>query len=115
MICDENQSGAEIIHTVKKFISEHLSDDLSLDSAASAVNLNPKYLSKLFIDETGSSFIDYITMLRMEEAKKLLIHSELAVNEIVEKIGYISTSYFIRKFKETYGETPSNYRRYNKI
>ncbi len=101
----------ETIEKVKKYIQEHLDEVLSLDCVADLVYLNSGYLSKVFKDETGINFTDYITKERMNKARELLITTDLNVEEISRKVGYNTSAYFIQKFKSIYGYTPKYFKR----
>ena len=67
-------------------------------------------MSRFFKQETGCSFIQYITMIRMDCAKELLINSDMQIKDIVAQIGYIDVANFVRKFKTYEGVTPGQYR-----
>lgn len=101
----------EIIEMAKKFISEHLDKDLSLDTVAEHVSINARYLSKMFKEETGINYTSFVTDLRIESAKKLLISTSMTVQEVGYKVGFNTPAYFIRQFKAKYGYTPNDYRR----
>jgi len=101
----------ETIKRVKEYICNNLGYQLSLESAASQINLTPKYLSKIFKEITGENFQDYVTEIRMEKSKKLLLESNLTLDNISEQVGYSSSAYFIKQFKRFYGDTPYNYRK----
>jgi AraC-like DNA-binding protein len=83
---------------------------MCLDDVAMQFNLTANYVSKFFKQETGCSFIQYITMLRMDQAKELLINTNMQIKDIVAEIGYIDVANFVRKFKSYEGITPSQYR-----
>lgn len=100
----------EIIGKVKEYVIQHIDGELSLDSVAEKVYLSPRYLSKVFKEVTGTNFTDFITEQRMEKAKELLLNSDMSIEEISKKVGYNSSAYFIKKFKEFYGATPKNYK-----
>jgi AraC-like DNA-binding protein len=101
----------DAIEKVKEYIMNNLGNQLSLELAADEVNLNAKYLSKLFKDVTGTNFLDYVTDLRLEKSKTLLLTTDLSVDEISLSIGYNTPAYFIKQFKKLYGDTPNNYRK----
>lgn len=98
---------------VKKFIEENLMNDLSLDSVAAGLHLNPVYLSRIFKNITGMNFSDYVTEIKLKKAAQLLQENKLTVKEISQKLGYSSTQYFIRIFKGRYGLTPKEYQKNN--
>lgn len=108
-----NHSGMyrEEIDKIRRFVSEHYMDDLSLSAVAAYVNMNESYLSNLFSKETGTSFIEYLTNIRIEKAKEYLRESDLKVYEISEKIGYCNEHYFSKVFKKVVGITPLEYKK----
>lgn len=99
----------DCIEVVKSYISEHLSEELSLDTVASKVYLSPKYLSRIFKEETGMNYIEYVTHKRMEKALELMTTSNMTIEQISNSVGYGTAAYFIKKFKEMNGCTPKNY------
>ncbi len=84
--------------------------DLTLDQVASTVNLSPNYFSSLFNQETGMTFIEYLTDIRMEKAKDYLRCSGKKITEIGSLVGYLDSHYFSYIFKKTQNCTPSEYR-----
>lgn len=99
------------IEAARQYIAEHLAEDLSLDAVSSKVYISPKYLSKLFKEELGITYTDYVTARRMERAKALLESNSMTVEQIAGSVGYGTAAYFIKRFKEMYGCTPGNYLR----
>ncbi len=85
--------------------------DLSLRSVAEQVYVTPSYLSTLFKRELGTSFVEYITKLRMEKAKELLSTGEHKTYEVAALIGYSDPQYFSSRFKRYTGETPTTFRK----
>jgi YesN/AraC family two-component response regulator len=77
-----------------------------LQDVADALDIHPVWLSRLFKKETGQNFLDYVTEVRLGEAKRLLQESHLKVYEISEKVGYQDLQYFGKLFKRQYGMTP---------
>ena len=97
--------------TLLQFIEEHYANpDLSLESIAGIMELNPVYLTTEFKRLTGYSLMRYIDTLRMEQAKRLLQSTQLTIREIVKEVGYTDVSNFMRKFKKNEGITPTQYR-----
>jgi two-component system response regulator YesN len=78
------------------------------------LNISPHYFSKLFKDEVGETFIDYITNLRIQKSKELLAESQLSGKEICFEIGYGDPNYFSRNFKRIVGITPTEYKEITK-
>ena len=73
--------------------------------------MNPQYISQLFKNEIGVGFLNYLTSIRMEKAKSLLLTTSLSVAEIAEETGYNDYRVFTKVFKKTEGITPSQFRR----
>ncbi len=101
---------SDIICSIKSYISDNLAGDLSLNTVAEKVFLSPTYFSKIFKEETGITFIDYVNVQRLENAKCLILTTDLNNEEISERSGFTSSSYFISRFKKYYGTTPRNYK-----
>ena len=106
----QENSAQQLVDKAKAYIREHLSEELSLRSVAEQVYISPSYLSKVFKEEAGVNFSDYVTDARMKKAADLLLNTNLKVEAIAQTVGYNTPHYFIRKFKESYGITPKNYR-----
>ena len=95
-----------------EYIEENYSRyDLSLDEVAGCAGLTKTYLSKLFKVKTGDKYIDYLSKLRLEEAKRLLRETDLSIKEIVEEVGYYDVPRFRKKFKAVYGINAYQYRK----
>ena len=97
----------------KEYIKTNYSKAITLEDVAREINVSPQYLSKLFKEETGENFIDYLTSIRIRIAKNLLEGDELSVKEICYSIGYSDPNYFSRIFKKVVGATPTEYRERN--
>lgn len=93
------------------YLQEHLAEDLSLSVLAQEFHLNPQYISQLFKNEIGVNFLSYLTNIRMEKAKKLLLSTSLSIAELAEQSGYGDYRVFTKVFKKSEGVTPSQYRR----
>ncbi|WOO40649.1 helix-turn-helix domain-containing protein [Rubellicoccus peritrichatus] len=96
------------------YIKAHLQDPLSLDEVANAVNISRCYFSRLFKEKFGVSFTTYVSSLRVEQTKQLLIRSDLSITEIAFKVGFQSMSQFNRTFKDFEQQTPSTFRKRTK-
>ncbi|MDO4492112.1 MAG: response regulator [Lachnospiraceae bacterium] len=106
----EKNQGNSVIEKAKCYIRENYTWDISLDDISRTLKLTPYYFSKLFKQETGSTFMEYLTGLRIEKAKQLLKDPELSIKEIGISVGYSDPNYFSRIFKKVQGETPTEYR-----
>ena len=100
----------ELIKKAIQFISQNFSSPLSLDAVARHVHLNPAYFSSLFKQSTGSSFKEYLNMVRVEESKRLLTNTNYSVIDIAIATGFEDQSYFSKVFKKYTGLTPKQYR-----
>lgn len=101
----------DTVHAVKAYVREHLSDDLTLDQVSEQVFISPKYLSKIFKEETGVAYSEYVTSQRMERACELMKQRDMTVEQVANTVGYRTPAYFIKKFKEIHGCTPKNFMR----
>lgn len=100
-----------VISSIMRYMQEHLSEEISLSVLAQEFHLNPQYISQLFKNEIGVGFLSYLTNIRIEKAKKLLLSTALSVTEISERVGYGDYRVFTKVFKKTEGITPSQFRR----
>ncbi|MGP4082563.1 response regulator transcription factor [Pseudalkalibacillus sp. R45] len=98
----------EDILTLIEYIENNLYLDLNLDTLSSLVHLSGQYLSRLFKQETGYTITQYITICRLEKAKKCL-YSRENIMEVSEKCGFSDPNYFARVFKKYEGVTPTQY------
>ena len=96
---------------ITRYLQEHLAEEVSLSVLAERFHLNPQYISQLFKNEIGVGFLAYLTNIRMEKAKKLLLSTPLSVAEVAERSGYGDYRVFTKVFKKSEGVTPSQYRR----
>ncbi|MBM6384284.1 MAG: AraC family transcriptional regulator [Paenibacillus sp.] len=101
----------DTISAVKAYVREHISGDLTLDHVAEQVYISPKYLSKIFKEETGMAYSEYVTNQRMERARELIAQQEFTIEQVASTVGYRTSAYFIKKFKEIHGCTPKNFMR----
>lgn len=104
----------QTIETVCRHVKENLKEDLSLVRLAELTDHSPTYLSRMFKEVKGVGYNDFVVACRMERAAYLLRESKLKLADIIEKVGYTSSSYFIRTFRRTFGMTPMEYRNSSK-
>jgi len=106
------QQNAEppIITRAKDFISKNQGYALSLSQVAKAVNTSTFYFCKIFKKFTGLNFTDYVSRVRVEKAKNLLLNPNLRVSEIAFEVGFQSLTHFNRVFRKIVGESPTHYR-----
>jgi len=107
---NEDQNVHFIINRSKRYINEHLSDDLSVSNIASQLYLSPNYFSRLFKKVTGEGCNEYIVRKRIEKAKMLLETTNLPTGRIALMVGYRDTNYFSLAIKKSTGYSPRKYR-----
>lgn len=104
----ENKVSSAIAEAMS-FIEENYSKDLRLKDVAEEVAISPQYFSKIFKEELGVNFIDYLTKIRMEAAKTMLKEGKISIKEICYQIGYNDPNYFSRLFKKVEGKSPTEF------
>jgi AraC-like DNA-binding protein len=107
----ENNPTKTVVALIEKVIMTNLEEDLSLEFIAEKVFLSPKYISRIFKEEKGINITQFITDSKLKKAAKLLIETNISLDELIKQIGFSSSNYFIKKFKEKYSITPVQYRR----
>ncbi|MEJ8305045.1 helix-turn-helix transcriptional regulator [Saccharibacillus sacchari] len=107
-----NREHYDLANRMREYVAEHYGDpDFSLTQISEAFDGNAKTISRIFKEELGEKFVDYLTRLRMEEAKRLLVETDESVQDIAEKVGYLYPMSFIRVFKKLENATPGEYRK----
>ena len=99
------------IEKVKRFLERNCFKKANLTEAAKAVCLSPKYLSRIFKETTGESYVGYRLKIKIEKAKELLAQDGGNVSQIAYKLGYENPESLIRQFKKFTSKTPAAYRR----
>ncbi len=108
---DFEKNDERVISSITRYMQEHLSEEISLSVLADEFHLNPQYISQLFKSEIGVGFLAYLTNIRIEKAKKLLLSTALSVTETATRAGYSDYRVFTKVFKKAEGITPSQFRR----
>ena len=93
-----------------QYLNHHFNRDVTLGELAAHVGLSTNYLSNLFKKEVGQNFVEYLSKIRMETAKRLLTESSLKIYEIAQQVGFTEEGYFSKVFKKTVGLSPNEYR-----
>jgi YesN/AraC family two-component response regulator len=109
----ESLNGNEFNHIINaalKFINNNYNQNINLETVASFIHLNPQYFSRYFKNSTGMNFVDYLSLVRVKEAKKMLLTTEFSIAEVSLKMGYIDPSYFSKVFMKYEGVTPNKFR-----
>ncbi len=99
------------LRTIQRYLEKNLSKKLSLITVGKKFGMKEKPLNELFLLNCRTSFTDYVTTLRIAEAKRLLETTDLTLGQIARKTGFSDQSYFTKVFKATAGMTPSEYRK----
>ncbi len=102
---------SDALARVMKFIDENLSANLSLSEVAEATFLSPNYVSQLLKKQTGMAFIEWLTARRMEQAQHLLAHTVERISKVANSVGFDDEAYFTRRFRQTFHQSPSEYRK----
>jgi YesN/AraC family two-component response regulator len=93
------------------YIHEHYAQPIGREDVARYVHVSEGYLSRCFSQETGLSLIQYLTRYRIQEAKQLLVTSDMAITDIALEVGFSDSNYFSRTFRREAGISPLAYRR----
>ncbi|MFV0528087.1 MAG: response regulator [Lachnospiraceae bacterium] len=102
---------SDILNNAKAYIeANYMSENVSLHTAASIVNMSPSYFSAVFSREAGLTFVEYLTQIRIAKASQLLMCTSLKTSEIGYEVGYKDPHYFSFIFKKTQNCTPTEYR-----
>ena len=106
---EDNSRNNDIIK-IKEYIEQNFTNKITLEQISELFYMHPVYLQKKFKKATGFTPTDYIKSVRVNEAKKLLMSTNLSVEAIAERIGFCNTSYFIKVFKNELNCTPAKFR-----
>jgi|GEM_PF-1005533 len=104
------KKSSSIVNQVKQYVEKHYAKNLKLKEMAELLYMNPAYLGQLFKKETGILFSHYVNDKRLQNAKKLLLRTDLPIYQVAERVGYQNVDYFICKFKERENCTPLEYK-----
>ena len=99
------------VRTLKEYIEANYQDEISLNRLADLVNLNASYVSSMFKKETGKTYSEYLTDVRIRKAKDLLVETGDSIGMIAEKTGYHDARYFSKQFSRIVGLKPFEYRK----
>jgi two-component system response regulator YesN len=101
-----------IVDKANKIIADRFSQELTLDEISKELYVSPQYFSRLYKQEMGLNFIEQLTLVRMQNAKRLMEQGEYSIKEICYMSGYSDPNYFSRLFKKSEGVSPSAYHKH---
>ena len=101
----------DIIRQAMKYIEENYNEDIKLARLAKEIYISPDYFSRLFKKVAGCTYVEYITKIRIENAKILLTNPIISVAEVAKKTGYSDPNYFSKVFKKNVGMSPTQYKK----
>ncbi|MHC5061799.1 MAG: helix-turn-helix transcriptional regulator [Planctomycetota bacterium] len=104
------RSGTDKIKAAAEFIEVHFDRPINISDVACEVGLSAGHFMHLFKEHAGTTFIGYLTNLRIARAKKLLMTTDKKCSNLYLEVGYNSNAYFTRRFKEVVGLTPAQFR-----
>jgi AraC-like DNA-binding protein len=104
------QQKAARLKAVFAFIDEHFDERITLDRAARLARLSRGQFTKLFRESTGTTLIDHLLKVRLGHAARLLRETNVAIADVAMKVGFSDPSYFDRRFRRHFGQTPLGYR-----
>jgi AraC-like DNA-binding protein len=110
VVVQHDNAEPPVITRAKEYIHEHQTENLRLGHVAKAVNTSTFYFCKMFKKVTGINFTDYLSRVRIEKSKNLLLNPNLRVSEIAFEVGFQSLTHFNRVFKKILGQSPTEYR-----
>lgn len=102
----------EQIRPVLAYVEDHCRESITLDDVAEVVHVSPSRVRHVFKDVTGVGFKEYVTNVRLAEAKRLLLSTDLSVAEIARAVSYTNLHQFYRVFYRSFAMSPAEYRRY---
>ena len=102
----------EQIRPVLAYVDGHCRESITLDDVADLVHVSPSRVRHVFKDVTGVSFKEYVTQVRVAEAKRLLLSTDLSVSEIARAVSYTNLHQFYKVFYRSCAMSPGEYRRY---
>ncbi|MEK3669440.1 response regulator [Paenibacillus sp. FSL R10-2771] len=100
----------KVVQEIKAYLESHYHENIGLDQLAERFGLNSSYVSNLYSKSTGQTILEYVTLLRIQTAKKMLRESSFKIFKISQNVGYDNQRYFCQVFKKVVGVSPGQYR-----
>lgn len=112
MVFERSDAGRQgAISRAAHYTKRHLAEKVTLEAAAAEAGFSPSHFSRIFKEEMGCTFSEYVSRLRVEQSKILLLAGKLSVQEVGDAVGYGEQSYFIKVFRKYTGVSPGKFRR----
>lgn len=106
-----DKKNIDVMHRAVEYMNEHYTGKITLEDVAKVVYMSSTYFSKVFKREMGCSFSTYLSQLRIEKSKQLLLQDDVRMADIVEMVGFEDHSYFTKVFKRVVGVSPKYFRK----
>lgn len=110
IVVQEDEAESPLIRRARAYILANQADPIDLDKVAQAMHVSTFYFCKMFKKATGLTFTDYLSRVRVEKAKTLLLNPHLRISEVAYDVGFQSLTHFNRMFRKIVGESPTAYR-----
>ena len=107
----KNDDTSPLVRRAVTYLENSFNESITLEDISKKLNVNPSYLSRAVKKEMGRGFIDILTDIRLEHAKKLLENPDIKVYEVAKQVAYSDYAYFYQVFKKRYGISPNEYRK----
>ena len=111
IITQEMHAEPEMVQKARKFIEEHQGEGLALEDVAKAVNTSTFHFCKMFKRAAGMTFTEYLALIRVGKAKKLLANPQMRISEVAFEAGFSSITHFNRTFRKLTGQSPTHFRK----
>lgn len=111
---EEDSQYTPVVRQIIEEVKKNYMEDMNLKTLAYKYHMNASYLGQIFQREVGCSFAQYLSDTKNGIAKDLILNTNMKINDIARKVGYLDTSYFYRKFKQCYGVSPASLREMKK-
>lgn len=108
---EKKKCSSMVLLAIKYIEDNYYSNELSINYISNKLEVTSSYLSKLLKKETGLSFIDYLTKIRIEKAMYIMEDPAVKIYDVAELVGYSNQHYFCRAFKKVVGVSPTEYKR----
>jgi AraC-like DNA-binding protein len=111
MVRQTSDYRAQTLKSIVEYLNEHFTEQIRLGEVAAKFGLSPQYFCTFFKDNLGKTLVQHVNFLRIEKASGLLRETDMPIMDIAFSVGFENFSYFIKRFREVFGCTPSQYRK----